>query len=89
MEKEKADLILSNAYFKFAKTMQDIPHAYTLISYWEDPDLFHLIFHYIQENGVKERFFSKEYTYYYLGEYKYWSMLGYNNSPLINRAKVK
>lgn len=86
---ENINEILEKAEFKFAKTMANIPHAYTLKEKWGDVELFNKVVMFIRENGVKEKFFSKTYTYYYANGYKYWTM---GNSleitKLINRAKV-
>jgi len=81
--------ILEKAEFKFAKTMASIPHSYTLKEKWDDVELFNKVVLAIREKGVKEKFYSKTYTYYYANGYKYWTM---GNSleitKLINRAKV-
>tara|TARA_R110000764_G_scaffold16767_1_gene46564 strand:+ start:1543 stop:1818 length:276 start_codon:yes stop_codon:yes gene_type:complete len=84
---EKINKILESADFVFAKTMPSNPHSYTLKEKWEDKELFNEVVMYIRDNGLKERFYSKTYTYYYLNGYKYWTM---GNSleitRLINRA---
>ena len=47
---------------------------------------------YITDNGYKEMFYNKEYTYYNIGDYKYWVMTdekGFNDpTAIINRAKI-
>ncbi len=89
MNREKVDEILSKQFFKFAKTMKHIPHAYTLKEKWDDKELFDKIVQFIRDNGVEEKFWSKTFVYYYANGYKYWTM---GNSieitKLINRAKV-
>ena len=89
MNKEEVIEELNNQHYKFAKSMANIPHSYTLKKNWSDKALFDFIVQYIRDNGVKEKFFKKSYIYYYANGYKYWTM---GNSievtKLINRAKV-
>jgi hypothetical protein len=89
MNNEEVDRLLSVQPYKFAKTMASIPHSYTLKESWADKALFDLIVQFIRDNGVKEKFFSKTYIYYYANGYKYWTM---GNSievtKLINRAEI-
>ena len=89
MNKEEVNQILSNQFYKFAKTMPTAPHAYTLKENWADPNLFDSVVQFIRDNGVPERFYTKSYIYYYANGYKYWTM----GNPiaitkLINRAEV-
>lgn len=89
MDKESASKILTKAKFHFAKTMSNIPHSYTRKREWSDSDLFEEVVMFIRENGVRERFYSKTYTYFYDGDYKYWTMGSpINETILINRAKA-
>jgi hypothetical protein len=47
---------------------------------------------FIKDNGYIDKFYKKEYTYYDIGEYKYWVMTdkkGYDDpTAVINRAKI-
>lgn len=87
MNKQKVDELLNKAFFKFAKTMANIPHSYTVKKTW-DSQTFLDVVKFINENGVKERFYSKFYTYYYANGYKYWTMDDdYSLTVIINRAK--
>lgn len=89
MDKATAEKLLRDAPYKFAKTMANIPHSYTLKEndYW-DKKTFVEVVKYLNQNGVKEKFFTKYYTYYYANGYKYWTMYSnYDNEVLINRAK--
>lgn len=82
-------MIFWKTKFKFAKTMPKIPHEYTLKEDWEDDELFEDVVRYIRDNGVKEKFYRKEFTYLYLGNYKYWTMGNpIETTILINRARV-
>src|SRR5690554_5740460 len=69
---ECAEALLS-AEYKFAKTMPQFPHYYTLRENWND-ELFSQTVKYIRENGKREKFGSVYYTYFYLNGYKYWTM---------------
>jgi len=89
LNKKSVQQILENSHFKFAKTMSNIPHSYTLKENWENKELFNNIVLFIRKHGVQEKFYSKTYTYYYLNGYKYWTM-GYDAeiTTLINKAKA-
>jgi hypothetical protein len=80
---------LRNGTFIFAKTMPEIPHEYTTVKKWDDPDLFMQVCKYIQDNGVREKFAKSYYKYYYLDDYKYWLMrdMYMKGFYIINRAK--
>lgn len=67
--------------------MQRTPHSYTLREHW-DSGKFDSVVRFIRQNGVVERFYRAKYIYYYLGDYKYWTMGNpINETKLINRAK--
>lgn len=79
---------LPKATYKFAKSMENIPHAYTLKDTWKNKDDFNSCVLMIREHGYEEEFFGKTYIYFNIGDYKYWTM----GSPiektiLINRAE--
>lgn len=86
----KIDDILLSTPFKVAKTMPKIPHEYTLKQNWEDKELFQYVCDYILMYGKKEWFFRTQYSYYYIGGYKYWTMMNSETKEyyIINRAKV-
>lgn len=88
MTKKEVEGLLSSAKYTFAKTML-IPHSYTHRNDWES-DVFNRVVGYIRKYSIREKFFGKEYNYYYLGEYKYWTMgNSIENTLLINRAYAK
>jgi hypothetical protein len=91
MTKEIAEMFLITAKFTFAKTMRNIPHSWICRKDF-DSDLFVEVMQYIIENGKNSYFFSKEYTYLHIGEYKYWIMTdekGFDDpTAIINRAKI-
>jgi len=83
-------MILFKSKFKFAFSMPKIPHEYTLKEDWYDKELFEKTVQAIRDNGVKEKFYKKTFTYFYANGYKYWTMGNpIVQTKLINRAKVE
>ena len=75
--------------WRFAKTMPDNPHFYSLKKEWENPDEFLEAVQYIRENGVSNMFGGREYTVLYLNGFRYWTMGSpLEDTYLINRAEV-
>ena len=70
----------------FAKTMAETPHKYVVRESLSEDDqkLFDEFEGLIKKEGYVEEFFSKEYTYYRIGDYKYWVV-----DNVLNRAEVK
>ena len=66
------DTLLNQAIFKFAKSMPEFPHDYTLKDSWADKDAFSKCALHIYENGKTESFFKTLNKYYYANGYKYW-----------------
>ena len=87
--KNRLEEVLINRDFTFAKTMPKIPHWYTLEKHWSDKALYKEVVNYINENGYKESFYGKEYTYLNIGEYKYWAMRITDGTGIINRSLIK
>jgi len=93
MTRDEVNLHLLNAQFRFAKSMPEIPHWYTLRETWND-QAFVEVAKYIRQHGRSERFGNKTYIYYYLNGYKYWTMgCPLHNCPktgtiLINKAQA-
>ena len=78
---------LINAKWRFAKSMPKIPHSYTRKSEWENKEDFEKTVIFIRNNGLPENFWKKTYIYFYLGDYKYWTMgAPLEKTILINRA---
>ncbi len=77
---------INRGHWKFAKTMAEIPHYYIVRDYLSENDkkLFDKFEIFVKKNGSAEKFFSKEYTYYRIGNYKYWFV-----ENILNRAEVK
>jgi len=84
---EQVVKLLESATYKFAKTMPQWPHWYTLRQTWESSQDFESVVVFIRENGKTEKYMSKEYVYFYLNGYKYWTMeASPNQTILINKA---
>lgn len=93
MTKREIHLFLElETTFTFAKSMANIPHSWICRKYYSD-SVFLKAMHFINDNGYTEKFYSKEYIYYNIGEYKYWVMTddkGFDDpTAIINRAKIK
>lgn len=75
--------------FKYAKTMPDLPHWYTLRETWSDNKEFDSCVRFIRKNGYAEVFKGMKYIMYNLNGYKYWTMGDLIvRTILINRALV-
>jgi len=82
-------MMLWKTKFTFAKSMPTIPHEWSAKKDWYSKDSFVKTVIYIRENGVKEKFFKKEYIYLYLNGYKYWTMgNSLDITRIINRIKL-
>jgi hypothetical protein len=89
LTEEQLRLWVATVRWRFAKTMPDDPHEYTL-KRWADPDMFDRVVHHIREHGYRGEYGGATYTYLNLHGHKYWAM---GNTPygapfLINRAKL-
>jgi hypothetical protein len=84
--------LLEKMPYKFAKTMPQNPHYYTLRKTWPDDELFDAVVIYIREYGQSEYWgtgrWKKKYQYFYWKGFKYWTMGSpINETILINRAE--
>jgi len=70
----------------FAKTMSELPHYYIVRDSLSENDtkLFDRLDAFIRNNGYTARFYSKEYTYFNIGNYRYWVM-----ENILNRAELQ
>tara|TARA_B110000285_G_C14904329_1_gene504787 strand:- start:130 stop:408 length:279 start_codon:yes stop_codon:yes gene_type:complete len=89
LTKASVTMTLWKTEFTFAKTMAAIPHSWSAKQDWHSEDFFKQVVMFIRENGVKEKFFKKEYIYFYANGYKYWTMgNAIETTRIINRAKA-
>lgn len=91
---QEVDILLKKANFIFAKSMPKIPHEYTHRESWDNDKSFCDLVLFIRENGIKEKWFGKEYVYLYINGYKYWTMgnpVSYTDKTktfILNRVRV-
>jgi hypothetical protein len=95
VERDRVSRNLLAASYRYAKTMPQNPHWYTLRATWADDAAFVEAVQFIRAFGYIERHKGRPYTMYNLNGYKYWTMGAPINkadgSPctiLINRAKI-
>lgn len=81
--------------WRFAKTMPEHPHWYTLRKNWKNDQDFVDFVLFIREHGYQEVFKGTTYTLFNINGYKYWTMGCAINTPsgepytiLINRAEI-
>lgn len=94
MDNIKINILLNNCKWVFASSMPKIPHEYTHRQWWDNDKDFVDFVLFIRENGIKEKFWNKEYIYFYFNGYKYWTMgnpVSYTDKSktfILNRAKL-
>jgi hypothetical protein len=79
---------IGRAPWRFAKTMPDQPHEYTVRG--ETPDKeFHWFVLYIREHGHRTKYGGRYYAYLEVDAWRYWTMgAPVGATTIINRAKV-
>ena len=89
MTKERVEELLEKQKFTFAKTMANIPHAWSARKEWTSDKDFVDVVLFMREHGTTEYFFKKPFVYFYANGYKYWTMGNdMTITRIINRAKV-
>jgi hypothetical protein len=82
--------LLESAEYQFAKTMPKTPHWYTLKQTWKKEEEFLQAVLGVRHYGKAEDWYSRTFTYFYAGEYKYWTMGNdVSETILINKARIK
>lgn len=77
------------ATYRFAKTMKDNPHWYTLRESWESGKDFEEVVKFIRKNGYYASWFQHLYIYYVIDDHKYWTMgAPVKETILINKAEI-
>jgi hypothetical protein len=79
---------VEKAPWRFAKTMPDEPHEYTVRG--EAPDVeFEVFVHLIRGHGYSADYKGRTYTYLNVGEWRYWTMgEQVEKTTVINRAPI-
>lgn len=86
--KELADR-LGAAEYRFAKTMPENPHHYTLRRTWACAGEFEVVVAAIRVHGTSRRWMGHTYIYFEAEGYQYWTMgAAVTKTTLINRAKT-
>ncbi len=81
---------LLNAPFQYAKTMPEFPHHYTLRKKWASEQDFWDVVQFIRDNGYREKWGGRWYTYLDINGQRYWTMgAGLQATILINRAEIE
>jgi hypothetical protein len=86
---EDGESFVARAPWRFAKSMSEIPHEYTVRGQTPD-DEFNEFVLMIRRVGYKRRFGKTTYTYLNIGGHRYWTMgapLG--ETTIINRALLR
>jgi hypothetical protein len=88
MTEQEIEKFINNTQWIFAKTYANTtPHEYCLFDKSQDKEEYNRFVAHMKSNLVKEKFFSTFFSYFYFGEYKYWTMEKVGEQPiLINRA---
>lgn len=76
--------------WKFAKSMPQMPHEYTLRREAKDEDLFERVVLYIRQVGYPKKWGNTTYIYLNIDGWQYWTMgAPLEATILINRAKLR
>lgn len=81
--------LLSEAEYRFAKSMPTVPHSYTLVDTWDDPERFWECDEFIREHGYPHKFFRANFIYFDIDGHHYWNLPKPDRKviKLINRAQ--
>lgn len=77
---------IDKQHWIFAKSMPEIPHWYVVREHLSGDDLktFGEFAAFIRKNGYTKLFYSKPFTYFEIGEYKYWL-----DENILNRDRLE
>lgn len=92
MNEQEAIEIIERFNWKFARSMPQIPHEYTVKNKADkrDSEDYEKLYTYIFDNHYIRYFFRKPYKYCDIGEYSYWILTDdITESIIINRAKIQ
>jgi hypothetical protein len=90
MPNDKALSIISRLSFRFAKTMPEVPHEYTVRSDETEED-YVALYHRIAEDGILDSYNGGKNKYLYPGDrWKYWAMTTHlPSSRVLNRQRIE
>lgn len=84
MNIKRLNNIVNKHNWTFAKSMPGIPHYYIVTDWFPGDEDIGYLKNAINEFGYTRKFYSKEYKYLDIGEYKYWVI-----ENIINRARIE
>jgi hypothetical protein len=85
-QREAMRVLLEGQQWRFAKTMPQNPHEYTLRNTWSVDAQFQQAVRFIRQHGYVERFKGRPYVVLDLGGWHYWTMgAPLADTRLINR----
>ena len=88
MNEERFRAFIAAAPWKFARTMPENPHEYTL-PHASSADAFEKAVLDIRECGVRRKFGGRDYVCYDMDGWRYWTMgAPLPETILINRARI-
>jgi hypothetical protein len=85
---------VSRVGWRFASTMPEIPHEYTVAGKATAgvppvPDAWYVWFtEQIAERGYRAKFGHRTFTYLHVDGWKYWSLIGRDGVTIINRERL-
>lgn len=80
--------VLEQKSWRFAKTMPDNPHFYSLRREWSSDEWFDAAVEMIRSTGETVNFYGREYQVVHCNGWKYWTMFGTAaEQELINRTR--
>ncbi len=89
MTEDEFRAFVNESQWKFASTMPNIPHEYTLRKRAANDERFASAVQFIRSNGYDQRFYSKTFVYFNVDDKQYWTMgAAVSETILINRATL-
>jgi len=88
---EEVKKYLDNCSWRYAKTMPQVPHWYTLKGEdnYHNNETFEMVVQYIRDYGYDDFYYRKKYRAYNYNGYKYWTMgAPVEETTVINRKKL-
>ena len=90
LTKERVSELLEQAEYRFAKTMPQYPHWYTLRDIWIQQRQFEAVVEAIRKYGTEREFLGRTYIYFDVGDWTYWTIgASPKKTVLINKAILK
>lgn len=88
-EFEKFGRLIEKMPYRYATTMKDNPHSYTMRAEWKDDNNFDWAVQYIREHGYNNYYKGYQYTQIDVNEYFYWTMGAKIEDTILINRKVR